>query len=454
MSTAEADLEREDSDRAPRWPVGTRVVFRFCVVYFGLFCLLVPQIIFAFAGWFGSWLPTDVRLWQMKVFGPIYKWVGRKLFGVDAVMQQSGSGDQTVVWVMLFCVFVVAVVAAVVWTVFDRRRAEYRALAGWFLLFIRLCVVGQLLTYGMAKLIPTQMPSPALATMLEPYGDFTPMAVLWSQVGSSQPYEMLLGAAELLGGLLLLIPRTAVAGALLCLVDMAQVFVLNMTFDVPVKILSGHLMAMSLLLLAPEARRLTNALLLGRATAASTYPEPFRTTRSRRIAAAVQVALGVWLLVVLTHAGVTVWEQRGDGRPKPPLYGIWNVSEFTRDGQPVPPLLTDQTRWRRIVFDVPGFAQLQRMDDTFAFAESTVDTGAHRLVLSPPPPKGAAQPRGAAAQPNPMATFTFQQPAPDRLELNGELNGHPVTVSLRRVDPDSFPLRSTGFHWIRDFPAN
>ncbi|ATL66575.1 hypothetical protein CRH09_10500 [Nocardia terpenica] len=48
----------------------------------------------------------------------------------------------------------------------------------------------------------------------------------------------------------------AVACALLSLVDTALVFVLNMTFDGPIKIISSHLMLMSLVLLAPEARRL------------------------------------------------------------------------------------------------------------------------------------------------------------------------------------------------------
>jgi hypothetical protein len=45
---------------------------------------------------------------------------------------------------------------------------------------------------------------------------------------------------------------------------MAQVFMLNMSFDVPVKILSFHLLLMSLVLLAPQIRRLANVLVLER----------------------------------------------------------------------------------------------------------------------------------------------------------------------------------------------
>ncbi|MFX9499413.1 DoxX family protein, partial [Acinetobacter baumannii] len=90
--------------------------------------------------------------------------------------------------------------ATLVWTVLDRRRTEYRVLAGWFLIFLRLCLAGQMLFYGVAKLIPSQMPEPALQALLQPFGEFSLTSVLWLQVGSSPAYEILLGAAEVLGG--------------------------------------------------------------------------------------------------------------------------------------------------------------------------------------------------------------------------------------------------------------
>lgn len=95
------------------------------------------------------------------------------------------------------------------------------------------------------------MPGPTLAQLLQPYGTLSPASVLWLQVGSSHPYEMALGAVEVIAGLLLFVPRTAVLGTMLSLASMAQVFLMNMTFDVPVKLLSFHLLLISLVLLAP-----------------------------------------------------------------------------------------------------------------------------------------------------------------------------------------------------------
>ncbi|MFI5783054.1 DoxX family protein [Nocardia sp. NPDC051570] len=431
----------------------TRIVFRFTFLYFGLICLAMPLAWFVYAGWLVPQLASTVADWPGHVLGPLCEWVGRHVFGVDARWHATDGGDRIVDWILLFCVLAVAVFGTVAWSVLDRRRREYRRLGGWFALIIRLVVAGQMFYYGTGKLIPDQMQRPALSSLLQSYGDLTPMGVLWAQVGSSPVYEILLGGAEMTAGILLFVPRTAIAGALLALIDMAMVFTLDMTFDVDVKIWSGHLMLMSLVLLAPEARRLANVLVLNRTARPSTAPYPFHTVESRRIAAAVQVALCLWVSTSFVYFGWKNWSEYGDGRPKPPLYGIWTVQEFTRDGQAVPPLLTDPDRWQRIVFDdYPGFMEYQRMDGTLVPTHVDVDTRAHRLQLTtadalPKPRSGPP----SQQPPQPLGTFTFQQSSPDRLRLDGELEGHPVTVTLERFDENRFPQRSRGFHWSQEY---
>src|ERR1700749_3985533 len=90
------------------WDLWARVAFRFCVVYFGLFCLLYAEIMFVFAGVFGWWLPHGAIMWQMSALAPVTEWVGQRVFGVDAVLYpDSRSGDQTAMWVFLFELLVV-----------------------------------------------------------------------------------------------------------------------------------------------------------------------------------------------------------------------------------------------------------------------------------------------------------------------------------------------------------
>jgi hypothetical protein len=420
------------------WPGVTKIAFRFCFLYFGLFCLVFAQITFAFLGIVGRWLPESAVMWQMALLDPVLTWVGSHVFGVEAVLHQdSGSGDQAAIWVMMFCLLVVAVVGTAVWSSVDRGRRNYSRLWAWFLTFLRLCVAGQMLFYGFAKLIPTQMPSPPLTALLQPFGNFSPASVLWLQVGTSQPYEMALGAAEVLAGMLLFVPRTATLGALVGLVSMAQVFLLNMTFDVPVKILSGHLLLMSLVLLVPQLHRLTNLFVLQRPSEPVSQPELFETEPANRRAARVQAVLGIWVVIGCLWTSWQAWNQYGGGSAKPELYGIWAVREFSVDGRPLPPLTTDQTRWQRVVFDKPGALTYQRMNGDLV--DATTEIGADTITVSAP---------GGGV----LADLTVSRPTAQQLHLAGTVQGRPVQMTLDQVDVNQFTLRNRGFHWVQEYP--
>ena len=405
------------------WHLMTRVAFRFCVVYFGLFCLLFAQIVFVYAGVLTRILPADAVIWQLTLIEPALTWVGQHVFGVHAVLHRdSGSGDQAVIWVMLFVIVVIAMLATAVWSVLDRHRPDYTRLHAWFCVFLRLCLGGQLLFYGIAKVIPTQMPAPPLAALLQPFGELTPASVLWLQVGTSLPYEIALGTVELVAGLLLFWNRTATLGALLAAMAMAQVFLLNLSYDVPVKILSSHLLLLSMFLLAPQARRLADLLILQRPAQAATQPPLFADARRNRLAAAVVAVLGVWALAGCLVSGVAAWRDYGGGRAKPELYGIWEVTD---------PGIEDSD-WRRVVFDAPGVLTYQRVDGALRDAPISVE------------PDGTIRADGLQLRP--------LRQGPDRLELDGRIADRPLTLRLQRVDPQSFPLYSNGFRWVQDYP--
>lgn len=441
------DAPAADTVTAPSVPNPlTQIAFRCCVLYLSLYCLLLTLIPFALLGILGRWIRRYVGgPWPMLPLDPVTGWVGRTVFGVDAVLNKnSGAGDQAAIWVLVFCVLVVAVVITAVWTVFDRRTAHPR-LHAWSALFLRVCLGGQMLGFGMAKLIPTQMPAPSLTQLLRPYGELSPASVLWLQVGSSYPYEMALGAVEVVAGLLLFVPRTAVLGAALSLASMAQVTLLNLTFDIPEKLLAGHLLLISLVLLAPYLRRLFDVFVRQRACAPLTPPALFTDNRKNRVALWIQVALGLWVAFGGGYDRWVVWqEQYGGASPKSELYGIWDVRDFTFDGQPVPPLTTDENRWQRLVFDDPAEATYQRMNG--ALVPMRAEFGPdRRLELTT-----ATNPTGEKADHHPVfATLTTERPTRDRLLLRGHLNDHPVAITLERVDPDSFTLRNRGFHWVQ-----
>ncbi len=419
---------------APSWRLGTLLAFRFCVIYFGLFAL-------------GTQIFTGVvnipALQDLPVLGAlppmrnVVLWTAAQVFKLGVVpYADTGSGDKAFDWVFAFCVLVLAAASAVVWSIVDRRRTRYRKLYSWFRLFLRLALGSQLLVYGAVKAVPLQMPFPFLARLVEPYGNFSPMGVLWSFVGASPAYEIFAGCAEILAGILIMIPRTAIIGALLALADMTQVFVLNMAYDVPVKLFSFHLLLTSAILLAPHLSRLARFFLLKRPTNPPVEPWLFASHRGDRIAALAQGLIVVLLLAGNAYGSSQYWRLYGGGREKSPLYGIWNVRSLTvQGGAQAPPY----SEWRRLIFDFPQTMSVQLRDDSVSQFSAKFDMQTNGLSIS------------AAGQ---GALFHWQRPSANELTLDGEMNHQRLHIDMELQDRDKLPLLRRGFHWISERPYN
>ncbi len=426
----------------PEWSPVLRIAFRFSVAYLGLFCLATQIITSLFSATQGADIPDPGTLWPLR---PLVVWTAAHVFHVAAPLSfggNSASGDCMFGWVLAFCLLVIAAVATVIWSVLDRRRKNYAALHRWVRVFFRFALAGQMINYGMDKVIPLQMPYPSLTRLLQPFGTLSPMGVLWASIGAAPAYEIFAGCAEVLGGVLLIVPRTATLGALVCLADMVQVFMLNMTYDVPVKLFAFHLILLACFLLAPDLPRLAGVLFLDRGIAPRARARLFSSIRAKRIALLAQVVLGLWLVGLNLHTVRQYWSLFGGGREQSPLYGIWEVTQMSIDGQPHPPLLTDNARWRRAIFDFPQQMAFQRMDDSFAFYRASINPAEKTLALS----KGADR--------NWKANLSFQRPVQDKLVVDGRMDDHQVHMELQLTDHNNFLLVRRGFHWIQEFPLN
>ena len=424
----------------PSWNLTLRIAFRFSMIYLGLYCLVTQNVASFFNADEGAVIPDPATLWPLR---SVISWTGAHILHVNAPLTaywggNSATADDMFGWVTAFCVLMIAAAATVVWSLLDRSRENYAELHKWFRLFVRFALAGQMLMYGFAKVIPIQMAHPKLTWLLQPLGTFSPMATLWNSIGSAPAYEIFTGCAEVAGGLLLIVPRTTTLGALISLADMILVFMLDMTYDVPAKLLAFHNLLLACFLLAPEVSRLVRFLLLNRATAPSTQVQLFRSFRANRIALAAQIIFGLWLVGMNVQDCWSYWRTEGDGRPLPPLYGIWEVKQMSIDEQLRLPLLTDSTRWRRAIFDSPDRMAFQRLDDSFAPYGASINLPKRTLALTKKGDKDW------------KASFTFDRPAEDRLILDGRMDNHQVHMELQLTDRNSFLLVSRGFHWIQE----
>ena len=393
-----------------QWPLLKRITFRWLFVYLLLFCLG----------------PLTIGLWTRFV-----PWVG-KFLGVDAVHRVNGSGDSTFHHVLILSYLVLAVAATLVWSVVDHKRPHYHSLYLGLRVLVRLVLGVTLITYGAAKVFPSQFPPLPLHRLVQPFGDASPMGLLWTFMGASMPYTIFCGATELLGGVLLFFRRTTTLGALVSVAVMTQVAVLNFAYDVPVKLVSCHLLAMAVFVSAGDARRLVNLMILNRAAGPALMDTVLQRPRFRQAAFVLKLLLLTVVAVSTLFSSYTQWQARLE---KGPLSGIWDVQQFTLDGEVASSAVPDNVRWRRLIIsDSEQSASIQTMDGTRRQHSLTVDSEAKKLLLD--------------------RDFAYSRPTADTLHIRGTHGGREITVTFRHVDRSEFRLVNRGFRWISESPFN
>lgn len=431
---------------APPWNGPKKFLFRLSFLYLALYSLPFPLQLVNYLPW--PWAvqqSSNAAMAYESIWRSLVPWVGANVLKLPQPITifPNGSGDTTYNYVEVLCFAVFSLAGATVWTLIDRWSRRYDLLHDLLRVYVRWVLATTMFGYGFAKVIKTQFPFPSMDRLLEPYGESSPMGLLWTFMGYSIPYNSFTGAVEVLGGLFLLPRRTATLGALITAAAMVNVVMLNFCFDVPVKLYSSHLLLMSIFLLLPETGRLVRVLVLNQGAPPGNQrallPWPAANWGARIIKSAVVVGL-VYLQI---SGSLQMYQTMGDGAKKDPFFALYNVEEFSRDGASPPPLLTDSSRWRRVSLESRQYVSIRTMDNTRYLYSAEWNTQDRKVTLTPL--------REAGALPS---VIRYSEPEPGRVVLEGRLRGEEIVATLKRVDPKEFLLVNRGFNWINEFPFN
>jgi uncharacterized membrane protein YphA (DoxX/SURF4 family) len=360
------------------------------------------------------------------------------------------ASDSVLGWAQTGLLVLVALIAAAIWSATDRNHRNYDHLHAWLRVVIRLVLGMTLIVYGSQKIWPAQMPLVRPHQLLGELGSYTRSQLLWVFIGASPGYERFTGLVEVLAGTLLFVPELTTLAALVATLAMTQVLALNVFYDVQVKLFSFHLLLMALFLLIPDLQRLRD-FVLNRATVAPEPPRLFRSVRVARIASVAQVCAGVIAAAAILPFSHTAAQtlNLSDIR-RVPYYGVWDVEDFSLDGVVHPPVVSDQTRWQRLVFDDDATASIQRMNGAVIVARLLEDP-AHQGTMTLMYAGDSGSDRAASRW---RAVLRADSPSPDSLMLEGQLNGHAVSLRLVR-STTRFALEPYETHWVlrqrRDF---
>jgi hypothetical protein len=238
---------------------------------------------------------------------------------------------------------------------------------------------------------------------------------------------------------------------------MTHVVMQNFCYDVPVKLFSMHLLLMAICVLVPDSHRLLNVFVRNGSVQAVAPRLPYRTEWLDPLHLTVK-----WLLVAfiswssIASLVLTARFSKPNGGAEPPAwFGTYTVETFERDGAIIPPTLSDQTRWHRLIIarypdysakhgasawnDYLMVRSMTGAQTNFSFV---VDADTHELRL-----------RSETGATGPMV-FKYQENGTNLVALEAGLSNAVIKAHLRRVERSHFLLANRGFHWINEYPMN
>lgn len=277
--------------------------------------------------------------------------------------------------------------------------------------------------YGLAKILDIQF-TMSLIDLDRRLVEMRPMGVAWAFFGYTYTYQAFTGLAELAGALLLAWRRTATVGALILLGVVSNIVVMNLAYQVCVRLNAAIYLAMLLYLLAPDANRLLR-FAIGRAVPERHFAPVFRGVRAaawwRRVTA---ISLTAALVVPF-------WETHRDTKAyrldeTPPIRGVWEIERVLRGSggarvEIAPEDLAGRP-WRKLIIEAYPIGAL-RGPETSDFFRFELDEAARTLAIEIRDPAWRFEGR---------YTVEADAEAP-RLILEGRVGEAEVTLETRRL---------------------
>jgi hypothetical protein len=413
-----------------QWSWWRKLLFRFCCIYLLLY--ITP--------W--TWL-GDIPILSLigDYYGKAETWLitlaNQYIFHVkDVLVPLNGSGDTSYGYAQLCFFTLTAVVGAAGWTLFD-RRTSYNTAYYWLLVLVRYFVAMMSLSYGIIKLFGLQMIFPSLSALATPLGDLLPMRFSWYFIGYSTPYQFFSGAVEVLAGVLLLFRRTSTLGALVAASVFLNVMMMNLCYDIPVKLFSIHLFVFSNFLLLSDAQRLLNFFVFNKPTQPA-----FRFTMPKKWMRTAQVVLkiafvGLFLVRPVLRAYQRWLTSKEMHTTNKLATGFFTVDQFQGN-------VADSLRWKDVVFEATNSGSIQTADTLFrqryrrGYFSYELDSLAHTIAFK----KNAT---------DTTTLFSMQYTVPDtnHIQLRGKIRNDSVMVALQR-QRRHYQLTERQFHWLSE----
>jgi len=412
-----------------------KIAFRFIVIFFTLLMLPFPFRVLPFLNFIGAGL--------LAFYQKVVPWIGSHVLHLpsEITIFGNGSGDTTYNYVLLLFQFGLALFGTLLWTVLERKPKNYERINYWFLVTMRYYLGMILFQYGIVKIIQLQFPPTNFYRLLEPIGDASPMGLAWTFLGFSAGYNLFIGLGEAIGGVLLFHRKTKILGCIVSIAVTVNIVAINFFYDVPVKLFSSQLLVMAVLILSPDLKQIFRVILLNLPTQSIQFYQPFKQKKWRKAALALKVLFIGYILFTLTFSALQSQYIYGKKAILPPLFGLYEVKDFSINQNPIQPLLNHPDRWRYLDINKGNRATVYQMDMTKVMYLVEVDSVKQRIDFK------------FSKDESPKLTFHYEE-SDAYLHLTGKMQNDSIAVKLIKRTLADFNLTNRKFRWINEYPDN
>ncbi|MBO3115638.1 hypothetical protein J4050_02705 [Winogradskyella sp. DF17] len=379
------------------------------------------------------------------LFETPFRWIGLEVLGISYEYDRSGfgSGDNTYAYITCFVNVVLAFFCFILWSLIDRKRPNYNTFYYWFKVVLRLFLIIFMFTYGFVKVFQIQFQSPSLIRLLQPIGEMSPMGLAWTYMGYSKGFGAFAGLMEIIGGILLIPRRTIALGSFIIMGVMTQVAMMNLFFDIPVKLFSIHLVLMAVVLFASDSKRFWYAFVRNSTTEIEPSYHPVKEKDYHYILFWVKLVGFIFVFSFALIFGYNTEKKRSPNNKAniSEFYGIWETKRFIKNGDTILPLITNKEYWRYLILERKRRSVVKTMANQLERYYFNVDTATHKISMY--------SPEGDKDSLNISYEYDMKT-----LRLKGLLEDDSIEVLLTLKNLNNFPLKSRGFRWINERPYN
>ncbi|MEM9859002.1 MAG: hypothetical protein AAF843_16710 [Bacteroidota bacterium] len=343
------------------WPQYRLILFRFFTIYF----------ILSTAIW--SWFSSIPWFYFIDPYSNGFtegytNFFNTYIFQIkEELIPTRGSGDTSMGWATLYAQLFLALVGSIIWSALDWKRDHYQTGSLVIRNIVRYYIILAAFIYGIIKIFGLQMPAPSNSYYATELGDFSAMRFSWNFIGYSKGYEFFSGLTEVLVGVFLLYRRTVVLGALLGIGVFTNVFLLNISYDIPVKIYSFQLLFACVFIVLGNLKRIFHFFVLNKEVVPDTswnisYPKPWlKPTRL-----VLKVIFVIAFVLYPFYKYYNTYASRNNVTASPPFQsGFYSVQNFVLNGDTIPASINSDIHWKDLIIDNDFRGSIGLIDSTF-----------------------------------------------------------------------------------------